>query len=137
MKMRDQVTNENLMGVIHEFFKKLAIKKVCFKLINSPYTEPSMKISYHEGLKKWVEFGNSKFSSFLTRNIVTFGLIRERRGGGVGVKRVLCLPAPPPSTPPLTVQRQWPVSDTNTKVYLLKINILTLTKCLCQSLFSN
>lgn len=54
------LTLGNLLGVISEFFKKLGIKKLRFKPAYNPYTEPSMEIfSYHEGLKKWVEIGNS------------------------------------------------------------------------------
>ena len=54
------LTLGDLMGVIYEFFKKLGIKKLRFKPAYNPYTEPSMEIfSYHEGLKKWVEIGNS------------------------------------------------------------------------------
>ncbi|KAK2174551.1 hypothetical protein NP493_791g01053 [Ridgeia piscesae] len=54
------LTLGDLMGLIHAFFKKLGIKKLRFKPAYNPYTEPSMEIfSYHEGLKKWVEIGNS------------------------------------------------------------------------------
>ncbi|CAC5377562.1 FARSA [Mytilus coruscus] len=54
------LTLGNLMGIIQEFFKKLNIKKLRFKPTYNPYTEPSMELfSYHEGLKKWVEIGNS------------------------------------------------------------------------------
>jgi len=54
------LTLANLMGIIHQFFQKLGIKKLRFKPAYNPYTEPSMEIfSYHEGLKKWVEIGNS------------------------------------------------------------------------------
>uniref|UniRef100_A0A0A8XPK2 Phenylalanyl-tRNA synthetase domain-containing protein n=1 Tax=Arundo donax TaxID=35708 RepID=A0A0A8XPK2_ARUDO len=36
------------------------MSKLRFKPAYNPYTEPSMEIfSYHEGLKKWVEVGNS------------------------------------------------------------------------------
>ncbi|XP_022658103.1 phenylalanine--tRNA ligase alpha subunit-like [Varroa destructor] len=50
----------NLMGVIKTFFDKLGIDKIRFKPAYNPYTEPSMEIfSYHEGLGKWVEVGNS------------------------------------------------------------------------------
>lgn len=50
----------NLMGILREFFRKLGIKKLRFKPAYNPYTEPSMEIfSYHEGLQKWVEIGNS------------------------------------------------------------------------------
>lgn len=54
------LTLGDLIGVLHQFFKKLGIEKLRFKPAYNPYTEPSMEIfSYHEGLKKWVEVGNS------------------------------------------------------------------------------
>lgn len=54
------LTLGDLIGVLHGFFKKLGIKKLRFKPAYNPYTEPSMEIfSYHEGLKRWVEIGNS------------------------------------------------------------------------------
>ncbi|GAB1610043.1 phenylalanine--tRNA ligase alpha subunit-like [Argonauta hians] len=54
------LTLGDLMGVIHKFFSKLGMTKLRFKPAYNPYTEPSMEIfSYHEGLKKWVEIGNS------------------------------------------------------------------------------
>jgi len=54
------LTLGGLLGVIHAFFKKLGIEKLRFKPAYNPYTEPSMEIfSYHEGLGKWVEIGNS------------------------------------------------------------------------------
>uniref|UniRef100_A0A8C5LLP8 Phenylalanine--tRNA ligase alpha subunit n=1 Tax=Leptobrachium leishanense TaxID=445787 RepID=A0A8C5LLP8_9ANUR len=54
------LTLGNLMGVLKEFFNKLGITKLRFKPAYNPYTEPSMEVfSYHEGLKKWVEVGNS------------------------------------------------------------------------------
>jgi phenylalanyl-tRNA synthetase alpha chain len=50
----------DVLGTLHEFFKKLGIPKLYFKPAYNPYTEPSMEIfSYHEGLKKWIEVGNS------------------------------------------------------------------------------
>lgn len=54
------LTLANLLGVLETFFKKLGINKLKFKPAYNPYTEPSMEVfSYHEGLKKWVEIGNS------------------------------------------------------------------------------
>ena len=54
------LTLGDLLGIINAFFEKLGIKKLRFKPAYNPYTEPSMEIfSYHEGLKKWVEIGNS------------------------------------------------------------------------------
>ncbi|XP_042361800.1 LOW QUALITY PROTEIN: phenylalanine--tRNA ligase alpha subunit-like [Plectropomus leopardus] len=58
------LTLGDLMGVLHQFFTKLGITKLRFKpklrFKHNPYTEPSMEVfSYHEGLQKWVEVGNS------------------------------------------------------------------------------
>lgn len=54
------LTLGNLMGILEEFFKKLGISQLRFKPAYNPYTEPSMEIfSFHPGLKKWVEIGNS------------------------------------------------------------------------------
>ena len=54
------LTLGDLIGIIYAFFKKLGIEKLRFKPAYNPYTEPSMEIfSFHEGLKKWVEIGNS------------------------------------------------------------------------------
>ncbi|KAK6643923.1 hypothetical protein RUM43_000188 [Polyplax serrata] len=50
----------DLIGVLYAFFKKLGIEQLNFKPAYNPYTEPSMEIfSYHPGLKKWIEIGNS------------------------------------------------------------------------------
>jgi len=54
------LTLGDLIGVLYEFFNKLGIEKLRFKPAYNPYTEPSMEIfSYHSGLGKWVEIGNS------------------------------------------------------------------------------
>ncbi|XP_075999282.1 phenylalanine--tRNA ligase alpha subunit [Genypterus blacodes] len=54
------LTLGDLMGILHQFFTKLGITKLRFKPAYNPYTEPSMEVfSYHEGLKRWVEVGNS------------------------------------------------------------------------------
>lgn len=50
----------HLKGIIHEFFKKMGMTKLRFKPTHNPYTTPSLEVhSYHEGLGKWVEVGNS------------------------------------------------------------------------------
>ncbi|RTG83246.1 phenylalanyl-tRNA synthetase alpha chain, partial [Schistosoma bovis] len=50
----------HLKTVIRTFFSKLGLTQLRFKPAYNPYTEPSMEIfSYHPGLKKWVEIGNS------------------------------------------------------------------------------
>jgi len=50
----------NLIGVLKTFFAKIGMHNLRFKPAYNPYTEPSMEIfGYHNGLKKWVEVGNS------------------------------------------------------------------------------
>jgi len=54
------LTLGDLIGVLHQFFKKLGIENLRFKPAYNPYTEPSMEIfSYHPGLGKLLEIGNS------------------------------------------------------------------------------
>ncbi|KAI9301447.1 tRNA synthetases class II core domain (F)-domain-containing protein [Cunninghamella echinulata] len=54
------LTLGDLIGFMDTFFKKMGMDKIRFKPTYNPYTEPSMEIfSYHDGLKKWVEIGNS------------------------------------------------------------------------------
>ncbi|XP_003402687.1 phenylalanine--tRNA ligase alpha subunit isoform X1 [Bombus terrestris] len=54
------LTLGDLIGILYEFFKKLGIMQLKFKPAYNPYTEPSMEIfCYHDGLKKWIEIGNS------------------------------------------------------------------------------
>ncbi|GER50366.1 phenylalanine--tRNA ligase alpha subunit [Striga asiatica] len=54
------LTLGHLIGVLNDFFSRLGMSKIKFKPAYNPYTEPSMEIfSYHEGLQKWVEVGNS------------------------------------------------------------------------------
>ncbi|XP_042145507.1 phenylalanine--tRNA ligase alpha subunit, partial [Ixodes scapularis] len=54
------LTLGNLMAIIGQFFDKLGMGQVRFKPAYNPYTEPSMEVfSFHEGLRRWVEVGNS------------------------------------------------------------------------------
>jgi phenylalanyl-tRNA synthetase alpha chain len=54
------LTLADLIGSLKTFFSKMGMTKLRFKPAYNPYTEPSMEVfSYHEGLKKWVEVGNS------------------------------------------------------------------------------
>lgn len=54
------LTISHLMGFMELFFRKMGLEKIRFKPAYNPYTEPSLEVfAYHEGLKKWVEVGNS------------------------------------------------------------------------------
>jgi len=82
------LTLGHCIGVINTFFTKLGIEKLRFKPAYNPYTEPSMEIfSYHDGLGKWVEIGNSGMfrpEMLLPMglpegvNVIGFGLSLER-----------------------------------------------------------
>ncbi|KAJ6365141.1 hypothetical protein OIU76_030004 [Salix suchowensis] len=82
------LTLGHLIGVLQDFFSRLGMDKLKFKPAYNPYTEPSMEIfSYHEGLKKWVEIGNSgMFRPEMLRpmgfsedvNVIAWGLSLER-----------------------------------------------------------
>lgn len=82
------VTLGDLMGTIQQFFLKLGITKLRFKPAYNPYTEPSMEVfSYHEGLKKWVEVGNS--GMFRPELLLPMGLPEDVRvlGWGLSLER--------------------------------------------------
>ena len=58
----ENLTLGHLMGTIEDFYRRLGaeFQDLKFKPTYNPYTEPSMEFhSYHPGLKKWVEMGNS------------------------------------------------------------------------------
>ncbi len=70
------------------FFKKMGIVNLRFKPAYNPYTEPSLEIfSWHEGLKKWVEIGNS--GMFRPEMLLPMGLPEDLRvyGWGLSLER--------------------------------------------------
>ncbi|KAJ8500685.1 hypothetical protein OPV22_011237 [Ensete ventricosum] len=70
------LTLGDLIGVLEDFFARLGMSKLRFKPAYNPYTEPSMEIfSYHEGLKKWVEVGNS--GMFRPEMLLPMGLPKD------------------------------------------------------------
>ncbi|WFC99998.1 phenylalanine--tRNA ligase [Malassezia yamatoensis] len=84
----ENLTLGDLIGFMQIFFTKMGVNKLRFKPAYNPYTEPSLEIfSYHDGLKKWVEIGNSgMFRPEMIRtmgipegvNVLGFGLSLER-----------------------------------------------------------
>lgn len=87
------LTLGNLMGILSQFFEKVlgSKTKLRFKPAYNPYTEPSMEIfSYHEGLKKWVEIGNT--GMFRPEMLLPMGLPPEVRviAWGLSVERLQC-----------------------------------------------
>ncbi|CAJ0574510.1 unnamed protein product, partial [Mesorhabditis spiculigera] len=74
----------HLIGIFTEFFKKLGIEGLKFKPTYNPYTEPSMEIfAYHQGLKKWVEIGNS--GMFRPEMLLPMGLPEDVNVAGYGL----------------------------------------------------
>ena len=77
-----------LIGFMEVFFAKMGIHQLRFKPAYNPYTEPSLEIfSYHAGLHKWVEVGNS--GMFRPEMLEPMGLPRDMRvyGWGLSLER--------------------------------------------------
>lgn len=82
------ITLGDLIGFLQLFFEKMGVTDLRFKPAYNPYTEPSLEIfSYHKGLGKWVEIGNSgMFRPEMLRpmglpegvNVLGWGLSLER-----------------------------------------------------------
>uniref|UniRef100_A0A7S3D5Q2 phenylalanine--tRNA ligase n=1 Tax=Palpitomonas bilix TaxID=652834 RepID=A0A7S3D5Q2_9EUKA len=82
------ITLGDLIGTLDQFFRRLGITRLRFKPAYNPYTEPSMEIfSYHDGLKKWVEVGNS--GMFRPEMLEPMGLPQDVRAiaWGLSVER--------------------------------------------------
>lgn len=82
------LTLGGLIGFMEVFFNKMGINDLRFKPAYNPYTEPSMEIfSYHKGLKKWVEIGNS--GMFRPEMLEPMGLPKDMRiyGWGLSLER--------------------------------------------------
>ncbi|CCE62694.1 hypothetical protein TPHA_0D00500 [Tetrapisispora phaffii CBS 4417] len=82
------ITLGDLIKFMEEFFAKMGVTGLRFKPTYNPYTEPSMEIfSWHEGLGKWVEIGNS--GMFRPEMLEPMGLPRDLRvlGWGLSLER--------------------------------------------------
>ncbi|MBW0513874.1 hypothetical protein O181_053589 [Austropuccinia psidii MF-1] len=82
------ITLGDLIGFMEVFFAKMGIHDIRVKPTYNPYTEPSMEIySWHEGLKKWVEIGNSGL--FRPEMLEPMGLPADVRvlGWGLSLER--------------------------------------------------
>ncbi|CZR50520.1 probable phenylalanine-tRNA ligase beta chain [Phialocephala subalpina] len=77
-----------LMEFMQIFFTKMGIEDLRFKPAYNPYTEPSMEIfSFHKGLNKLVEIGNS--GMFRPEMLESMGLPKDMRvfGWGLSLER--------------------------------------------------
>ena len=76
------------MEFMQIFFSKMGIEDLRFKPAYNPYTEPSMEIfSFHKGLNKLVEIGNS--GMFRPEMLEAMGLPKDLRvfGWGLSLER--------------------------------------------------
>lgn len=90
------------VGFMEVFFSKMGVTNLRFKPAYNPYTEPSLEIfSWHQGLGKWVEIGNS--GMFRPEMLETMGLPADVRvhGWGLSLERptmirfaLVCSPFP-------------------------------------------
>lgn len=82
------ITLGDLIQFMEEFFAKMGVTGLRFKSTYNPYTEPSLEIySWHEGLGKWVEIGNS--GMFRPEMTESMGLPKNLRvlGWGLSLER--------------------------------------------------
>ncbi|KAI1202109.1 phenylalanyl-tRNA synthetase alpha chain [Nemania serpens] len=82
------LTLGGLMDFMTIFFGKMGIEDLRFKPAYNPYTEPSMEIfSFHKGLNKLVEIGNS--GMFRPEMLESMGLPRDMKcyGWGLSLER--------------------------------------------------
>jgi phenylalanyl-tRNA synthetase alpha chain len=82
------ITLGNLIQFMESFFDKMGVRDLRFKPTYNPYTEPSMEIySWHQGLQKWVEIGNS--GMFRPEMLEPMGLPKNMRvlGWGLSLER--------------------------------------------------
>ncbi|CEP63503.1 phenylalanine--tRNA ligase subunit alpha LALA0_S08e03950g [Lachancea lanzarotensis] len=82
------ITLGDLIQFMEGFFEKMGVTGLRFKPTYNPYTEPSMEIfSWHEGLGKWVEIGNS--GMFRPEMLEPMGLPPNMRvlGWGLSLER--------------------------------------------------
>ncbi|KAK9446734.1 tRNA synthetases class II core domain (F)-domain-containing protein [Limtongia smithiae] len=78
------LTLGDLIGFMDRFFKRMGVNKLRFKPAYNPYTEPSMEIfSWHAGLNKWIEIGNS--GMFRPEMLESMGLPKDLRVHGFGL----------------------------------------------------
>ncbi|KAH3679859.1 hypothetical protein WICMUC_000602 [Wickerhamomyces mucosus] len=82
------LTLGDLIGFMEDFFAKMGVHDLRFKPTYNPYTEPSLEIySWHNGLGKWVEIGNS--GMFRPEMLESMGLPKNLRvlGWGLSLER--------------------------------------------------
>lgn len=85
--MQEGLTLKHLMGFIKEFYAKLGINEIKFKVAYNPYTEPSLEaLYYNKKRKKWMELINSGI--FRPESLAPFGINKPIIAWGLGFERL-------------------------------------------------
>ncbi len=85
--MQEGLTLKHLMGFIKEFYAKLGMDEIKFKLAYNPYTEPSIEaLYYNPKRKKWMELINSGL--FRPESLAPFGIKKPIIAWGLGFERL-------------------------------------------------
>jgi len=85
--MDDELSLKNLMGFIKEFYSKMGIHEIKFKVTYNPYTESSLEALYYDKKsKKWIELINSGI--FRPESLEPYGIKKPVIAWGLGVERL-------------------------------------------------
>lgn len=85
--MGEGLSLNNLMGLIKEFYARMGIDKIKFKVTYNPYTEPSLEAMYYnEKRGKWLELINS--GMFRPESLAPYGIDKPVLAWGLGVERL-------------------------------------------------
>lgn len=85
--MAPDLTLEHLMGFIKEFYAKLGIHEIKFKVTYNPYTEPSLEALYYSKKHgKWIEMINSGL--FRPESLEPYGITKSIIAWGIGIERL-------------------------------------------------
>ncbi len=86
----EDLSLSKLMGTLRTFYEQMGVKKIKFKPVFNPYTEPSMEIfGWHEGMNKWIEIGNSGL--FRRETLEPLGITQRVIAWGLAVERAVMI----------------------------------------------
>ncbi|VVB71125.1 Phenylalanine--tRNA ligase alpha subunit [uncultured archaeon] len=86
----EDLSLSKLMGTLKTFYEQMGVKKIKFKPVYNPYTEPSMEVfGWHEGLNKWIEIGNSGL--FRRETLEPLGINQRVIAWGLAVERAVMI----------------------------------------------
>ena len=85
--MDNNLSLKNLMGFIKEFYSKMGLHKIKFKVTYNPYTESSLEALYYDKKrKKYIELINS--GMFRPESLAPYGIKKPVVAWGLGVERL-------------------------------------------------